>query len=351
MHVKLNLIKKDFFKDHNLMGIFAITINYLTYLLLGCMILFDLIYYIPVDTIHAFFWFAGNQTIRFIVHVGWILFLLYYLSHRKILPSVIVLVFSLIALIEFLSWIPFNSSEKPSSPGLRVITYNAALSHPEGYLRPIQGFDADVAIITEVNGNWIKYFKSSTIQRRYKYVLSKLNKDIPVYNAIISKADITIVDSLIIPSDFTPPRKVMFAQTIFHGETITIGIAHLEPQLNKMFKRIFSESWKIRRNQSEIVAKFIKGINTPVILAGDFNATPTERCILPIRNVMRDTWLDAGKGFGFTWDSYLSLFRIDYIFVRGFAPARKGRTYNLGSSDHRAYKIDLPLMVTDSNGE
>ncbi|GAB2935306.1 hypothetical protein GCM10027047_34750 [Rhodococcus aerolatus] len=88
---------------------------------------------------------------------------------------------------------------------------------------------------------------------------------------------------------------------------------------------------------------------TPVVLAGDWNATLDHR---PLRAVLeagvRDAWVVAGRGAGFTWPVRAAwwrppLMRIDHVLVGGGLRVRGARTGVTPGSDHRQVVVDLEL--------
>ena len=53
----------------------------------------------------------------------------------------------------------------------------------------------------------------------------------------------------------------------------------------------------------------------PVILVGDFNATPESRTIANVKAFITDTWERVGQGDGFSFPVLKPAKRIDYVFV------------------------------------
>lgn len=87
----------------------------------------------------------------------------------------------------------------------------------------------------------------------------------------------------------------------------------------------------------------------PVVLAGDYNATLDHR---PLRAVLdaglRDAWVVAGRGPGFTWPVRAArwrptMMRIDHVLVGGGLRVRRARAGVTPGSDHRHVEVDLEL--------
>jgi endonuclease/exonuclease/phosphatase (EEP) superfamily protein YafD len=79
---------------------------------------------------------------------------------------------------------------------------------------------------------------------------------------------------------------------------------------------------ELRQKQVEHLASTLSRIPEvePFLVAGDFNLVPLHRAYRPLARVARDSWREAGWGFGFTWptrrgDGRLPpLVRIDYLW-------------------------------------
>jgi vancomycin resistance protein VanJ len=78
-----------------------------------------------------------------------------------------------------------------------------------------------------------------------------------------------------------------------------------------------------------------------LVLAGDLNTATNDRRFALLAP-LRDTQIDAGAGFGFTWPAALPVIRPDHILQRGLI-ARSSRVTRAGVSDHRAAYADLGL--------
>lgn len=93
----------------------------------------------------------------------------------------------------------------------------------------------------------------------------------------------------------------------------------------------------------------LKGIvaaagQTPVIMVGDFNATPESRTITNVKAFMTDSWTVVGQGEGFTIPVRKPTKRIDYIWI---TPAsiepRTMEVLHTEASDHLPVIAELRL--------
>ncbi len=73
------------------------------------------------------------------------------------------------------------------------------------------------------------------------------------------------------------------------------------------------EGFARRASQSKILKDHINNSPYPVIVCGDFNDTPVSFTYRKIRSGLKDTFVEAGKGAGFTYRDKYPSNRIDYI--------------------------------------
>lgn len=97
-------------------------------------------------------------------------------------------------------------------------------------------------------------------------------------------------------------------------------------------------------NVEELKAIVAAAGTTPVILCGDFNATPGSRTIEQVRAFLTDSWTVAGKGDGLTIPVKKPAKRIDYIWVtKDTVTPRKIEVLRSEASDHLPVLAELQL--------
>ena len=72
----------------------------------------------------------------------------------------------------------------------------------------------------------------------------------------------------------------------------------------------------------------------PAVICGDVNDTPMSYCFRTLHGGRKDSFCEAGKGFGATYRVLWPLLRIDYVFVPSDAEVLSHRTLRVESSDH-----------------
>ena len=121
---------------------------------------------------------------------------------------------------------------------------------------------------------------------------------------------------------------------------LTPNIGHTIAQLKKL-KQVVEENGSIRTRQADVIRKLLDESPYPLIVCGDFNATPSSYTYRTIKGRLRDSFRDAGKGYGYSYRYLKKLYRIDYIFYSS-ENFRATRYYSpeLEYSDHK------PVVVT-----
>lgn len=71
----------------------------------------------------------------------------------------------------------------------------------------------------------------------------------------------------------------------------------------------------VRAKQAEALREIIKDEKNPILLIGDFNSIPNTKTHRILNGKLTDCFEKAGDGMGYTYNSRLPLWRIDFIFV------------------------------------
>ena len=101
-----------------------------------------------------------------------------------------------------------------------------------------------------------------------------------------------------------------------------------------MFMRI-SKAFKQQQQQAEILKENLKECEYPVIICGDMNNSAFSYVYRIIKGRLRDSFEEAGKGFGQTFRFKYYPARIDYIFADRKMQVKKFETFpEFDNSDH-----------------
>lgn len=216
-------------------------------------------------------------------------------------------------------WINY-SEPKSEKADFKVLTFNNkyndyGLEEVKNY---IKSFNADVIFLQEsgysgLGNSDFEEMKYSLHNRRISF-FSKYQ--------IVEQDTIPLIDK----------GKSVYADVIIKGKRIRFVNVYLEPfQLHKsMVKptddleengakakslvRRFIPVFKKHEEQVQILKNFIEKSPYPVILAGDFNSVPNSYEYYTISGVLKDCFLESGKGFGTSFHDYKIPIRIDYVF-------------------------------------
>ncbi len=89
-----------------------------------------------------------------------------------------------------------------------------------------------------------------------------------------------------------------------------------------------------RAEQANMIHNYITDSPYPVIVAGDFNDTPTSYAYRMIKKGLLDAFRQAGRGFGNTYAGELPSYRIDFILYSKELEARAFERIKSKHSDH-----------------
>lgn len=102
-------------------------------------------------------------------------------------------------------------------------------------------------------------------------------------------------------------------------------------------------SYAMRGEQTDILADAVKKSPYPVIVCGDFNDTPSSYAYGTFNTLLLDGFRESGKGYGYTYNYFKKLLRIDYIFhskeLKGIAYYSQAKPW----SDHNPVIMELAL--------
>ncbi len=103
------------------------------------------------------------------------------------------------------------------------------------------------------------------------------------------------------------------------------------------------KAFKIRSKQVNILAEHIASCHYPVILAGDFNDTPSSYTYHQLTKNLTDSFIESGHGlFESTYAGKLPSFRIDYILHSDMFKSISYQRASINISDH--FPISTILM-------
>lgn len=175
----------------------------------------------------------------------------------------------------------------------------------------------------------------------FRYLKSKILED-KFGQAIYSKHPIINSGSLSFKSS---TNNAIFIDIVVHNDTIRVYNVHLEslkvnPKAEnfgqetseKLYRKI-KNTFATQAEQTELFLSHKKTWKGKTIICGDFNNTAFSWVYNEISSKMKDAFLEAGKGFGKTYDYSFPL-RIDFILVDKDATVNHFKTFDIAYSDH-----------------
>ncbi|MBA6154244.1 endonuclease/exonuclease/phosphatase family protein [Gelidibacter maritimus] len=162
--------------------------------------------------------------------------------------------------------------------------------------------------------------------------------------AIFSKFPIVNTGSIEFPSTY---NNAIFADVVRGKDTIRIYNVHLQslkidansdPLKNEaaenLFRRVGS-TFRMQQAQADLFLEHKANSTYKTIICGDFNNTAYSYVYKKIKgDYLRDAFVEAGNGFGRTFDFKFFPVRIDFILVDQNFDINGFRTYNVKLSDH-----------------
>lgn len=282
-----------------------------------------------------------------------------YLQRNGLLLVINISVFLSIFLLLGPIYVFGDSISDKTENSVRFLTFNSLELEGYGKIRNknlsstfekfIENNNPDVICLQEFS----RIYKIPSIIKNYPYYYIHRKTPNNDYSplTIISKYPIIGKGSLDFPNT---DNNAIYADLVFPKDTIRVYNVHLQslkvrPGSIKrerpwnLLNRLRT-SYKRQLQQAEMVKKH--NINSPyrTVLCGDFNNTQYSGIVRLLGNGMKDSFIEQGNGFGWTYYFKFLPFRIDYIFA----------DENLEIVDHQNYYIELsdhyPVMATINLG-
>lgn len=276
--------------------------------------------------------------INFVFAIYWLLKL-----KKQFILSFTILIFGWFFTTPFYKIADTNSS---LNSDLKVMSFNVKsfdlFTIQKEVLKEKSGFDfiaknnPDILVIQE-------YYQSKKVALSFPYKYIKLTGGGSKFGlAIYSKYKILNAGSL----DFkNTNNNVIYADIVKEKDTIRIYNTHFqslqikpneenfgEKDSSKLIKRL-SESFKKQAVQTNLFLQHEQQWKGKKIVCGDFNNTAYSWMYHEILKNKKDAFIEAGKGFGKTYNYWFPL-RIDYILTDKNAIVNRFSNFSEKYSDH-----------------
>lgn len=199
--------------------------------------------------------------------------------------------------------------------------------------------------------------------KRVRYKIDSGGDDVGWGNAIYSK--FPIVESGHIDFEGTS-NSILWADVAVHRDTVRIFCAHLQTtaiksedeqylvdmdfmrdstrssQMRRMAAKL-TRGYVVRAAQADTLAGRIASSPHPVVVCGDFNDTPVSYAYRRIKGKLKDSFREAGRGYGYTYRGFFDLLRIDYVLHSRSMECVEYRSPAFEASDHNPVYVKLRL--------
>jgi endonuclease/exonuclease/phosphatase family metal-dependent hydrolase len=293
------------------------------------------------------------------------LFFLYWAIHfkKQMVLSALVLLMG----ITFINKLYKLSSTDPpkDEKDFTVMSYNVRLFNLFKWLDKEDVPGVILEFINDKNPDilCIQEFSSSTDidlkLYRYKYILMEGDK-IKTGQAIFSKFPIISQGNVIFPDS---KNNVIYADIKKGKDIIRVYNMHLQsikitPDVNEISENIdvinkgksqkllnrIGKAFKQQQLQAEIFKEHEKRCEYPIIICGDMNNSAFSYVYRSIKGRLKDSFEEAGEGFGQTYKFKYYPTRIDYIFADEKMTVKKFESFSdFENSDHYPIMAKLAL--------
>ncbi|MFD2588303.1 endonuclease/exonuclease/phosphatase family protein [Croceitalea marina] len=214
-------------------------------------------------------------------------------------------------------------------------------------VRFISSENPDIVCFQEVNYAYLKHFDSYPY--RYRSVKSGSGKS---KLAILSKYPIISNATISFPNS---SNDAVYADIVFKKDTIRIYNVHLQsykivPSSQTLTEGQSERTYRKLRNtfdkqleQAKIFREHLKKSPFKTIISGDFNNTQFSNIYRMVKGDFQDSFLEAGQGFGRTYDLKGLPMRIDYILADDSFEILEHQNYDVKLSDHYPIKATLGI--------
>ena len=312
-------------------------------------------YFSATAWIKTFFWlvyFGVAGTVFLLINVA---FIAYWLLRRKVwfILSLLMLIFGYNFNTTLFQFTGKSIEHNPKKLNLKVMTLNVALFslksgklisyNKDNIMKLIQKEDPDIICMQEFQCSPRGYgdindrilglgFKDGYFQRNIEHMYN-LHSGIAIFSKypIVNKGFYEFSETPSVNGCIFTDLKIDSLHTIrvfsTHFQSVRINppdykyLKDAQAPNTKKAKGIKEIMGKIRRgitkriNQADLIEKVVVASPYPVVLCGDFNDPPTSYIYRKMTSVLKDTYVENGKGFGATYAGPLPFLRIDNILV------------------------------------
>lgn len=251
-----------------------------------------------------------------------------------------------------------TATSSMSHETLRILSHNIGqdLSDYDLVDDLIQNSDADVVFLQELTGAYVNEHWPRLIDLYPYQIHGPLQGLKRVGMGLLSKHPVTQKE------DFKlDPEGLVFQQrAIVNWKERSVSLYNIhttfpwvylrrDPWLHRVPWPVYEDA--VRRREIDNLLDWVRQDSNPVLVGGDFNLNEHSEDYRKLRSLLRDSFSDSGKGFGFTWPANrtpvvnvrpaIPCVRIDYLFHSSVFRSENAQVLEKTGSDHRPILIEL----------
>lgn len=249
-------------------------------------------------------------------------------------------------------WALSFSTDKSDAYSLRLVSWNAegfqlnqdTLQASAAFIRSLH---PDVICLQERPHDNLLHRDLISEEFAYPYRVFNSREDEVLNLAVYSRFPLSNRKEYYFPDSY---NKVLQIDLQYNGITIRLFNIHLQTtgmtpafQGNNLL-HTYQLNATERNRQAQLLAEAIASSPYPVIVCGDLNDTPVSYAYRKLTAQLKDCFLEAGSGWGGTYQPAYNLFRIDYTFCSPELMTSAYRLYNNCWSDHRIQYTIVNLL-------
>jgi len=246
------------------------------------------------------------------------------------------------SLLRGCAWLAKSHETAKDASSLRVVSLNCAGGSLDAAREVIQ-YQPDIVLLQE-----------APAREQVKTLAQQLFGD---EGMVVQTLDTAILSRGYVEQIDLPPtsRTFMTAAQVElpSGLEMQVISVHLPPPATgiNLFSRScwkeHSEDRKLRREQVDRIAEQVKSVSgiVPIILGGDFNVSAADGALRPLKPWLRDSFSEAGMGWGNTAPSHMPLWRIDQIWVSRHFRVNAVFSRKTDHSDHWMVVCDAAMAI------
>lgn len=240
-------------------------------------------------------------------------------------------------------WEVSFSTAKADAHSLRLVSWNAegfqlnqdTLQASAAFIRSLH---PDVICLQERPHDNLLHRDRISEEFAYPYRVFNSREDEVLNLAVYSRFPLSNRREYYFPDSY---NKVLQIDLQYNGITIRLFNIHLQTtgmtpafQGNNLL-HTYQLNATERNRQARLLAEAIASSPYPVVVCGDLNDTPVSYTYRKLTEQLEDCFLQAGNGWGGTYQPAYNLFRIDYTLCSSRLNALVYRLYSNCWSDHQ----------------